>query len=66
MGRQVDESAMDTLPPVGDLPGPGVDTSVDLEPRPGMVLAERYVLEEPLGRGAWGWGRGPEVFEDLA
>ena len=46
---------MDTLPPVGDLPGPGVDASVDLEPRPGMVLAERYVLEEPLGRGAWGW-----------
>lgn len=48
---------MDTLPPTGDFGD--VDASgaygATLEPRPGMVLADRYELIEPIGRGASGW-----------
>lgn len=51
---------MDTLPPTGDLPDlPGVETTgaygATFDPRPGMVLADRYELIEPIGRGASGW-----------
>lgn len=54
----VDESTLDTLPPTGELS----DTTTvsggygaTLDPRPGMVLASRYALIEPIGRGASGW-----------
>ena len=59
----VEESTMDTLPPTGDWPDlPDVQGSdaagtygATLDPRPGMVLADRYELIEPIGRGASGW-----------
>ena len=49
---------MDTLPPVGDLAdliGDSPPYGSSLDPRPGMVLADRYALIEPIGRGASGW-----------
>ena len=59
----VEESTMDTLPPTGDWPDlpdvQGADAAgtygATLDPRPGMVLADRYELIEPIGRGASGW-----------
>ncbi len=48
---------MDTLPPTGDFQD--VEASgaygATFDPRPGMVLADRYELIEPIGRGASGW-----------
>lgn len=48
---------MDTLPPTGDLADIVGSSSygATFEPRPGMVLADRYALVEPIGRGASGW-----------
>lgn len=48
---------MDTLPPTGEMPeGDAASTyGATLDPRPGMVLADRYELIEPIGRGASGW-----------
>jgi len=48
---------MDTLPPTGDLSDVEMTSTygATLEPRPGMVLADRYELVAPLGRGSSGW-----------
>ncbi len=48
---------MDTLPPTGELPETGERSTygATLDPRPGMVLADRYKLIAPLGRGSSGW-----------
>ncbi|MEM6292120.1 MAG: protein kinase [Myxococcota bacterium] len=46
---------MDTIPHNGEAQETGDHDAVAVVPRPGMVLAERYELVEPLGRGAAGW-----------